>query len=135
IAIIKSYAQLIQRQGKVNPEVIEESVEAIDFETDRMTQLIQQMLMLATLDRGDTLTYQTIDLVKLARDSVRSISTAFNRKIQFETSVTEVEASVDPEKINQVLYILLDNARKYSDDLIKLSIEETEDQVIISVVD
>lgn len=135
IAIIKSYAQLIQRQGKVNPEVIEESVEAIDFETDRMTQLIQQMLMLATLDRGDTLTYQTVDLVKLARDSVRSISTAFNRKIQFETSVTEVEASVDAEKINQVLYILLDNARKYSDDLIQLSIEQTDDQVIISVID
>ncbi len=135
IAIIKSYAQLIQRQGKVNPEVIEESVEAIDFETDRMTQLIQQMLMLATLDRGDTLTYQTVDLVKLARDSVRSISTAFNRKIQFETNVTGVEASVDPEKINQVLYILLDNARKYSDDLIKLLIEQTEEQVIISVVD
>ena len=135
IAIIKSYAQLIQRQGKVNPEVIEESVEAIDFETDRMTQLIQQMLMLATLDRGDALTYQTVDLVKLARDSVRSISTAFNRKIQFETSVTEVEASVDAEKINQVLYILLDNARKYSDDLIQLSIEQTDDQVIISVVD
>lgn len=135
IAIIKSYAQLIQRQGKVNPEVIEESVEAIDFETDRMTQLIQQMLMLATLDRGDALTYQTVDLVKLARDSVRSISTAFNRKIQFETSVTEVEASVDAEKINQVLYILLDNARKYSDDLIQLSIEQTDDQVIISVID
>lgn len=135
IAIIKSYAQLIQRQGKVNPEVIEESVEAIDFETDRMTQLIQQMLMLATLDRGDALTYQTVDLVKLARDSVRSISTAFNRKIQFETSITEVVASVDPEKINQVLYILLDNARKYSDDLIKLLIEQTDDQVIISVVD
>src|SRR5699024_857731 len=101
IAIIKSYAQLIKRQGKVNPEVIEESVEAIDFETGRMTQLIQQMLMLATLDRGDRLTYQTVDLVKLSRDSIRSISAAFNRSIQFDTNAEQIEVSVDPEKINQ----------------------------------
>lgn len=135
IAIIKSYAQLIKRQGKVNPEVIEESVEAIDFETGRMTQLIQQMLMLATLDRGDGLTYQTVDLVKLSRDSIRSISAAFNRSIQFDTNAEQIEVSVDPEKINQVLYILLDNAQKYSDDLIRLTLEQASDSVLISVID
>jgi len=135
IAIIKSYAQLIQRQGKVNPEVIEESVEAIDFETDRMTQLIQQMLMLATLDRGDGLTYQTVDLVKLSRDSIRSISAAFNRRIQFDTNAEQIEVSVDSEKINQVLYILLDNAQKYSDGLIQLTLEQVSDHVLISVID
>lgn len=135
IAIIKSYAQLIKRQGKVNPEVIEESVEAIDFETGRMTQLIQQMLMLATLDRGDRLTYQTVDLVKLSRDSIRSISAAFNRSIQFDTNAEQIEVSVDPEKINQVLYILLDNAQKYSDDLIRLTLEQASDSVLISVID
>ena len=135
IAIIKSYAQLIKRQGKVNPEVIEESVEAIDFETGRMTQLIQQMLMLATLDRGDRLTYQTVDLVKLSRDSIRSISAAFNRSIQFDTNAEQIEVSVDPEKINQVLYILLDNAQKYSDDLIRLTLEQASDSVLVSVID
>src|SRR5699024_6115600 len=84
IAIIKSYAQLIRRQGKEKPEIIEESVEAIDFETNRMNQLIQQMLTLATLDRGDGLTYQTVDIIKLTRQTVRAISTTFDRKILFE---------------------------------------------------
>lgn len=135
IAIIKSYAQLIKRQGKVNPEVIEESVEAIDFETNRMTQLIQQMLLLATLDRGDGLTYQPVDIVKMCRDTIRSIATAFERKIQFETNIEEIEVTIDIEKINQVLYILLDNARKYSDGLIELTVENLPNHVKIDIRD
>ncbi|WP_440895063.1 ATP-binding protein [Amphibacillus sp. Q70] len=135
IAIIKSYAQLIQRQGKENPEVIEESVEAIDFETNRMTQLIQQMLTLATLDRGNGLTYQTIDLVRLSRDTIRTISSTFDREIHFDSNVERAEVSIDPEKINQVLYILLDNARKYSTELIEFKIRLAEDHVTIEVTD
>src|SRR5690625_3191875 len=122
IAIIKSYAQIVQRQGKDNPDVIEESVEAIDFETNRMTQLIQQMLTLATLDRGDGLTYETVDLVKLSQHAIRSFSSTFDRKIHFESNQDEVEVSIDPDKINQVIYILLDNARKYSDETIEFEI-------------
>lgn len=135
IAIIKSYAQIIKRQGEVNPEVIGESVEAIDFETNRMTQLIQQMLTLATLDRGAGLTYETTDLINLSRQTIRSFSATFNRKIHFESKVDFVEVSVDPEKMNQVLYILLDNARKYSDDLIEFLITSDDNQVIISITD
>src|SRR5699024_7588277 len=44
IAIIKSYAQLMKRQGKERPEVVEESIEAIDTEADRMQKLLKQLL-------------------------------------------------------------------------------------------
>lgn len=135
IAIIKSYAQLIRRQGKENPEVIVESVEAIDFETNRMTQLIEQMLTLATMDRGDSLTYQTVDLVKLSRQIVRSISSTFDRKINFESTVVEANVSVDSEKIHQVFYILLDNAIKYSGGMIEVHIKIEDDYVVVSVTD
>lgn len=135
IAIIKSYAQIIQRQGKDNPEVIEESVEAIDFETNRMTQLIQQMLTLATLDRGAGLTYETVDLVNLARQAIRSFSSTFDRKILFETNQDVVEVSVDLDKMNQVIYILLDNARKYSDEMIEFELVADEDRVTLSITD
>jgi len=135
IAIIKSYAQIVQRQGKDNPDVIEESVEAIDFETNRMTQLIQQMLTLATLDRGDGLTYETVDLVKLSQHAIRSFSSTFDRKIHFESNQDEVEVSIDPDKINQVIYILLDNARKYSDETIEFEVNAMEGRVSISITD
>src|SRR5699024_3619871 len=121
--------------GKEKPEIIEESVEAIDFETNRMNQLIQQMLTLATLDRGDGLTYQTVDIIKLTRQTVRAISTTFDRKILFEANSDQAEVSLDPEKINQVLYILLDNAIKYSSDLIEVKLELEEGQVKISITD
>ena len=41
----------------------------------------------------------------------------------------------DGEKFRQLLFILLDNARKYSDDLIKTTLEESGDGFSISIID
>src|SRR5690625_7720741 len=100
-----------------------------------MTQLIQQMLTLATLDRGDGLSYDTVDIVKLSPHAIRSFSSTFDRKIHFESNQDEVEVSVDSDKINQVIYILLDNARKYSDETIEFEVNAMEGRVSISITD
>src|SRR5690625_6294473 len=100
-----------------------------------MTQLIQQMLTLATLDRGDGLTYETVDLVKLSQHAIRSFSSTFDRKIHFESNQDEVEVSIDPDIINQVIYILLDNARKYSDETFEFEVIAMEERVRITIIE
>ena len=44
-------------------------------------------------------------------------------------------AVTDAEKLRQLLYILLDNARKYSDGEVKTVINENEVGITISVID
>src|SRR5699024_4349451 len=46
ISIVKSYAQLMHRRGDKHPELISESVQAINTEADRMQQLVEQLLLL-----------------------------------------------------------------------------------------
>ncbi|SEN67861.1 His Kinase A (phospho-acceptor) domain-containing protein [Amphibacillus marinus] len=135
LAIIKSYAQLIKRQGQTRPEVLNESVQAIEFETNRMDKLIQQMLALATLDRADKLKFESVDIAKLCREIVRSCSLTYNRTITFESDQAAILASVDREKIKQVLYILLDNAQKYSEQPINVVVQQFNDCVKLSVSD
>src|SRR5699024_12770489 len=47
IAIIKSYAQMLERRKETPPELLHESIETIDSEADRMQSLVEQMLLLA----------------------------------------------------------------------------------------
>ena len=44
-------------------------------------------------------------------------------------------AVTDPDKLRQLLFILLDNARKYSEREIKIAIAETENTISIAVTD
>lgn len=135
LAIIKSYARLIERQGKTNPEVVEESLEAINYETDRMNRLIQQMLTLVAIEKGERFVFQPVVLQPLLKQASKSIALAFNREITLDMPEENVTVVGDEEKLKQLSYILLDNARKYSDDGIELRLKQLENQVIIDVED
>src|SRR5690625_7214365 len=79
IAIVKSYAQLVQRQGDEHPEVIEESIESIELEADRMQKLVEQMLRLA--ESKDTQMEQEIELKQLSAANVKRSKGAYEREV------------------------------------------------------
>ncbi|HEX4204774.1 MAG TPA: HAMP domain-containing sensor histidine kinase [Ktedonobacteraceae bacterium] len=85
-------------------------------ETERMTALINDLLTLSRLDGGYPLKLQYVDLVELATKAVEQAQTRANdeRKISLLLKVESgLGAHVDGERIQQVLFILLDNALKY----------------------
>ena len=54
LTVIEAYASLLKRRGRDNPEVFDESVDAIQSEASRMKDLTQQLLLLA---KHDTMEY------------------------------------------------------------------------------
>ena len=52
ISVIQGYANLINRWGKSDPEVLQESIDSILTETDHMSTLIRQLLFLAKTDQN-----------------------------------------------------------------------------------
>ncbi|HAG42331.1 MAG TPA: two-component sensor histidine kinase, partial [Clostridium sp.] len=50
IAVIKGYVNLLDRWGKDDKEILEESIEAIKKETENMTVLLEKLLFLARND-------------------------------------------------------------------------------------
>lgn len=125
LTVIGSYAKLLQRQGMDDPKLAEEGLLAIRTETDRMKALIEQLLHIAR--RSETqLEMETVDLVDLAKQTATAMSTSYNRDFQLVSSENQVMVITDFAKIKQLMYILLDNARKYSSDRIELIVKNGE---------
>ena len=135
LAVIKSYVRLMERQGKTNPDVMEESLETINYETDRMHHLIQQMLTLVSIEKGELFTFSQVALRPLLKQASKSIALAFDRSITLEMTEQDITIVGDEEKLKQLVYILLDNAQKYSEKAIRLSLRQTETDAVIEVED
>ncbi|MDZ5712964.1 sensor histidine kinase [Jeotgalibacillus haloalkalitolerans] len=120
LTVIESYANLIKRRGIDNPEVVAESVEAIHSEAIRMKDLTQQLLLLAKHGEQWKLSLERFDLYPLLKESVQAFRNAYSREITLQGE--EIIAYADKQKLKQLIYILIDNAIKYSEQEIRVSL-------------
>lgn len=136
ISIVKSYAQLLKRRGAENPDVWKEAVAAIDSEADRMQHLVDKMLQLAK-SQTETNT-ETVALSKLVQDVYRTFSGAYkDRKVSCDINGNAADLTVigSRHQLQQVIYILMDNALKYTEDAIELTLSSEGNQAILQVRD
>lgn len=134
LTVIDSYARLLERRGVDQQEVVNEALTAITTETGRMQEMITQMLDLANSREARPVEIAEVELTSLVESVVSPLRQAYRRTMMIdgdERAVVETDAPL----IKQLLFILLDNARKYSDGEIVTLIQETEDDVEITVKD
>lgn len=115
IAVIKGYTDMLDRWGKTDETVLEESIDAIKAETEHMNKLVEQLLFLARGDSGrQKLTMTAFSLSDMMRD-VYEESTMIDDKHKYELyAVDEVPAVGDAAMIKQATRILVENAKKYT---------------------
>ncbi|PWU70145.1 HAMP domain-containing sensor histidine kinase [Gracilibacillus dipsosauri] len=135
LSVITSYTELLQRRGKDRPELWEEATNAILSEAERMKQLTEQMLLLAKNQEQENIRFELVDISSIIRSIIRSLSVAYDREIILYTDQVNTEISADKQKIYQAIYILVDNACKYSDSDIHLQVKEGPTELTISVKD
>ncbi len=107
------------RAGAVDDlEVRDHFLETIERETDRLTRLVNDLLLLSQADsQALNLRCQSEDLTELVQATVNRLATqARLQEVTFkvETSQDTPLAWIDSDRIEQVLVNLLDNALKYS---------------------
>ncbi|CAM4214202.1 signal transduction histidine kinase [Paenibacillus endophyticus] len=135
LTIIESYASLLKRRLRDRPELLEESIEAIHSEAVRMKGLTEQLLL--AMPRSEwKIEREPLDLLPFAEQAVAFFRSAYGREIhvvlQGEDSVTVM---TDQDKLKQVLFILLDNARKYSNDRIEIELGRADKDSYLRVKD
>lgn len=135
ISIIKSYSQFLKRHGEKRPEVIPEAIEAIDSETDRMQLLIEQMLELAKNRHKTTFKRTKVDIVKLCQSIQKIFTEASTRNIILKYPHKPIFIQSNKERLKQVIYILVDNGLKYSDEDIHITFTKDEETVSINITD
>lgn len=115
IAVIQGYVNMLDRWGKEDTAILEESIEAIKNEANHMQKLVEQLLFLA---RGDSnrqnLDMQVHELNSIMREVYEESLMIDEKHIyRFEESGT-VQVYADCDMLKQSARILIDNAAKYT---------------------
>ena len=116
IAVIQGYVNMLDRWGKEDEKVLEESIHAIQSESVHMQRLVEQLLFLARGDIGKTqLERKSFDLAAMMKE-VYDESGMIDDAHEYRLVIPEepVTAVGDPGLLKQVARILTDNAVKYS---------------------
>jgi len=134
LTVIESYASLLNRRGFDNKEVSNEAIQAILKESSRMRVMIEQMLQAAKYRENGDIQFIHVSIQKILEETLSQMKQAYNRNFQM-TGNLSVHAYTNEAKLKQLLFILLDNARKYSEHEIIIYIKEENNYVTISVQD
>jgi two-component system, OmpR family, sensor histidine kinase ArlS len=134
LTVIESYASLLKRKGLERPDIFIESIEAIHSEAIRMKEMTDQFLLLARNNAQWNVTMKRIDIAELALNSAKVYQDAYRRDVYVEV-VDTVHGYTDENLLKQLLFIFLDNARKYSDEPITVNVGSTGKTGWICVVD
>ncbi|MFC5234679.1 HAMP domain-containing sensor histidine kinase [Pseudonocardia zijingensis] len=113
LAAISGYAELTRRE-ELSPDV-EYSLVRIASQTERMTALVEDLLLLARLDAGRPLERGEVDLTALVVDAVADAHAAGpDHRWQLDVPEQPVTVPGDGSRLAQVLANLLANARTHT---------------------
>ncbi|MGK5679028.1 sensor histidine kinase [Actinoplanes sp. URMC 104] len=113
LTTIRGFAELYRQGAVTNPEDVARLVRRIEDEAARMGLLVEDLLLLARLDRERPLTLGPVELPVLALDAVQAAeATAPERTIELEVrdQPEQLVAYGDDARLRQVIGNLMTNA-------------------------
>lgn len=114
LTAIRGYTELMRMTEHFTPDG-EKSLARVQSQSERMTTLVEDLLLLARLDEGQPLKLGDVDLTQLAIETVSDEKVmAPDRVWQLELPEEPVVVRGDATQLHQVLANLLSNARKHT---------------------
>ena len=117
VTVIRTAAELALRHPRDIPSY-RQTLSSIEHETKQMTELLDQLLLLARGDAGEwRLRFDTVFVDQILRGLRHVLDPlAEHRQIQMDWEIPEQSATIwaDEKAIRQLVVILVDNALKYT---------------------
>jgi two-component system OmpR family sensor kinase len=139
LAAIRGYAELTRRNRDEVPEPVAYALGRVESEAQRMTGLVEDLLLLARLDSGRPLEHAPVDLSVLAVDAVSDAHVAGPDHVwQLDLPEAPVVVEGDALRLHQVLANLLANARTHTPAGTTVTVRLTRPrhgQVLLAVTD
>jgi two-component system OmpR family sensor kinase len=142
LTAIRGYTDVLLRgAAHDDPATAEQVLLATSREAERMSRLVNDLLTLARMDAGRPLERKPIDLVALAGEAVdQARILAGEREVSLTTDGGgRLMVPADPDRLKQVLLILLDNALKYGlpapEGWARVRVGRTEHGAVLHVAD
>ncbi|MDD4028842.1 MAG: HAMP domain-containing sensor histidine kinase [Caldisericia bacterium] len=134
---IKGWAITLKSTESVKPSELEEGIDIIEKECDRLSEMVNRLLDFSKLNpKTSNLTLVPTDIRSILEDSISFVKPSIKRchmKIQKTLPSHPVIVSVDPFYIKRAFDNILDNAIKYSGEGTEISIQMSVSKGSLSV--
>ncbi|MEL6302702.1 MAG: ATP-binding protein [Pseudomonadota bacterium] len=140
LTIIRGEAQVALRQENRDSSEYREALRSVLEQSVSLSHLVDDLLFVARADTDSLrIDRHSVDLVGLVADVERDLAKlAMEKGIEISTSApTSLDVIADPERLRQLLVILVDNAIRYSanDTHVSISAQRSEEDVVVEVQD
>jgi two-component system OmpR family sensor kinase len=138
LAAIRGYAELSRRSRQPVSAETAHVLSRVESEAQRMTLLVEDLLLLARLDAGRPLAQDAVDLTMLVVDAVSDAHAAGpNHDWRLALPDDPVVVIGDGSRLHQVLANLLANARTHTPEgtAVTVSVEASPGAAILRVID
>ncbi|MEO8955516.1 MAG: HAMP domain-containing sensor histidine kinase [Ktedonobacteraceae bacterium] len=139
---LRGFTEILLRGAKDDPETSQRILKLMKNEAERMTRLVNDLLMLTRLDDGTELETELIDLVDVAIEGVehaRVLATDGREVTIYFATQERLGVRANGDRLKQVIHILCDNAIKYGrpapDGWIRLRLDQQNGHAVVQVVD
>jgi two-component system OmpR family sensor kinase len=137
LATIHGYAELSRRTTD-DPTQLVRAMSKVEAEADRMSSLVEDMLLLARLDAGRPLARDEVDLTRLVLETV-SDARVVGPEHRWSLDLPDEPVLVpgDEQRLHQVVTNLTNNARRHTPPgtTVTVGARPDGDEVVLSVTD
>ena len=138
LAAIRGYTELAQRKRDDVPADVAHAMSRVESEAQRMTRLVEDLLLLARLDSGRPLERRPVDLARLCADLVSDAHAAGpDHHWNLDVPAEPLLVSGDDARLHQVVANLLANARVHTPagTTVTVSVTADDDAAELRVLD
>jgi two-component system OmpR family sensor kinase len=133
---VRAYAELYERGAATRPADLDRAMSGIGRESERMTLLVEDLLLLARLDEGRPLAREPVELDAVVRESVETAQTMEPaRPIDLRSEPVTVLG--DRDRLRQLVDNLLANVRAHTpaETPVGVSVGRSDGSAVVQVED
>lgn len=137
LTAIQGNLELLEKHPDMSAEDRHEAIKEASREAHRLTRLVADLLALARADAGVSIPYQRVELDQIILEAVHQARHLATHQ-QLETGTLEpFIVSGNPDRLTQLMLILLDNAIKYSQEggRVVVSLRRSPAGAVVTVTD
>jgi two-component system sensor histidine kinase CiaH len=116
LTIVRGSVEHLRRHRSQPVGEVGEALDDIEVEVDRLTSLVDDLLLLARSDSGVVeMRSESVDLAEVAGEALQRLRTqAEARGVELRLDAAPGEVKGDPDRLRQLVAILIDNAIRHS---------------------
>jgi two-component system, OmpR family, sensor kinase len=136
LAAVRAYAELFTRGAESRPDDLARSMKGITRESERMSLLVDDLLLLARLDEGRPLERERVALNEVVQEAVETART-LDPERPLEVALEPTAVIGDRDRLRQIVDNLLANVRAHTAPMtpVRVSIERVNGSARVTVAD